>query len=172
MAEKAVAFWEQHVLANVPPAADAERDDLGIEAQGATQVYRDDPELVEAMRLLREAKMLAKEAATIEETAKARVKELIAEPGVYAGPGFRLHYRQDPGRTTFDRKALAGARPLDRLKVLEVLGRWGDQTGWDGRAARDIAIAVAASDCDIDLTQFEQRGEPFPTLRPYFLSED
>ena len=174
MVEKATEFWYNHVIPRVPPSpTDDDTERLTIEAQGGTAVRRDDPEFVEAMRLLREAKTLSKEAAQIEETAKERILALVnEEPNCYTGPGYRAYLRLNEGRTTFDKKALAANRPLDRTSV------WAELIPALHRLAplalpEQIEEVVATvGKCHLDLAKFEKQGKPFTSLRPYFTGGD
>ncbi len=173
MVEEAVAFWQNHVIPRIPPAPEARDEALASELHGVgdTRITRNDPEFVEAMRLLHEAKVLKAESEAIEGQAKERVEELLGDAmGCFEGPGFRLYRRTQDGRVAFDKKALAGARPLDRLKVGAILGPMMQQTQIDDRQF-ELACQQIGSLCDLDLTQFEKKGQSFTTLRPYFGGE-
>lgn len=172
MVTKAITFWQGNVLAKIPPTLTEGEAAMQIEAIGNTTVRREDPAFVEAMQMLREAKQLAAEAELIEETAKARVKELVEnKPGCYVGPGYRLHLTQIAGRSTFDKKALAGAKPLDRLKVGAVLQPLFMKSAVFS-SEMERAIETIGRDCNLDLTQFEKQGAPYVTLKPYFVGGD
>lgn len=170
MVEAATRFWNDHVIPRIPPEDD-ERDRAvaaELHSVGDTRIMRTDAEFVAAMDLLHEAKRLKAEAETIEETAVARVKELIEEkPGCYEGPGYRLYLREQKGRTSFDKAALAKNRPLDRLKVGAVLMPL-LQNSRDLTQDEIEATIKEVGACDIDLAQFEKQGKPFTTLRSYF----
>jgi putative phage-type endonuclease len=170
MVEQAATFWNEHVLKRVPPEPDPRDEAIAAELHsvGDTRIMRDDADMIAAMDLLREAKRLSSEAELIEETAKERIKELIEDkPGCYEGPGYRLYLRESPGRVTFDKKALAGAKPLDRVAVGAVLTKyWNAPTPMFSTQFEQMIVEVGRA--NLDLAQFDKQGKPFTSLRPYF----
>lgn len=168
MTQRLVEFWESHVVTRVaPPAEDADRERLDIRASDGKLPLHvvTDPVMIEALANLREAKTLARNAKQIEEDAKAAIVGIVGEEyAVYQAPGMRLSYTQQDGRATFDKKALAGSKPLDRLKVGEVLGPYFTRgIGITDRELEEIIPAIGKA--ALDLTQFEARGEAFPVMR-------
>ncbi|MGH3426863.1 MAG: YqaJ viral recombinase family protein [Mycobacteriales bacterium] len=171
--EKAVIFWNEYVLKRVPPPADASDESLAKEltASGGTVTRRTDADFIAAMDLLREAKQLTAEAELVEEAAKERVREVLGEEtrGCFEGPGSRLYVREQAGRVTFDKAALAGAKPLDRLSVGAVV-----IDGIRPYVPADVLASVYSElqRCTLDLKQFEKQGKPFTTTRAYFFGGD
>src|SRR6266571_2198632 len=164
-------FWHEHVQKVVPPpasgmlhAALTELDEMPpIEGQ---LVQRDDPEWAEAAVNLAQARTLRGSAEAVEEAAISRVKELAGSLGVYEGGDLRVYWKQQPGRVTFDKKALAASQPLDRMKVFAALAEY------KGPAVPLDLIAGISEDlakCGVDFNQFEKVGKPFETFRSYFL---
>ncbi len=169
MVERAVHFWREHVQKGVPPTEEqADQLKLAVEAVGGAEnlVRRDDIAFAEAVSMLREAKALAAEAETIEDQAKARVKELIGDkPGVYLASGVRLAYTLATGKKSFDRRALAAIGPVDRLKLFSALADCGE-------AGLAVAESLWRADIALDLSQFETTGKPYTTLRATFFGDD
>ena len=167
--ERLAAFWHEHVLTRVAPPAtevDEERIELARLAGEVTVTTRDEPEFQAAVAMYREARDIHVETEAVLEEAKARVKDMLAGvPGVYVGPGYRLNYIMTKGRASFDQKALAAAKPLDRLKVGALL-----QPLLDMSQAGSLVESTIQQlgTCELDLKQFTKTGAPFLTLRPTF----
>lgn len=175
MTGQLVDFWMNHVLKRVPPSpTDDDRERLEItRSEGTATLYKvtaaDDADLVQAAHLLREARAVAVETEAVLDEAKAQVKALLGDRrGVFEGPDFRLSYTETAGRSSFDQKALAKAKPLDRLAVGALLAPLFEKAA-PGSEVEQIVASIGK--CDIDLTQFQKRGESFPTLRPTFVGE-
>lgn len=170
--EQLAAFWNDHILKQVPPPADdADFERLEIrKAEGTSKVFTvTDPALMEAMANLRDAKKIAKEAEAIEEDAKARIHELTKdELGIYRMPGIKLNHYASKGRSSFDKKSLVGTRPLDGIKVAASIVNYLSQIGYssDDAVARTVEIVSGTT---LDLTQFEKPGNPYTVMR---LSEE
>lgn len=153
-------FWHNHVLAGVrPEPAPVELPKLP-EVSGQV-VTRDDPEWADAIAMLAEAKELKASAEEIEAAAKERIQALAGGYGVFEGAGARVYWRMMPGRKSFDKRALAAARPLNRVLVREILQQHGI-----GRAVIDRIEAEAV----LDLDAFEKEGNPYAEFRCYFLA--
>jgi hypothetical protein len=125
---------------------------------------RSDTEFVEALSFLREAKALVKTAAEAEDEAKERFIEVVGDkPGIYELEGLgRVHYQDREGRSGFDAKALAGAKPLDRLSVGVILQPYLNDGSLPEKAIKQIGEA------NLDLTRFEKKGKGYRELRAYF----
>jgi putative phage-type endonuclease len=165
--EISVKFWRDHVEKKVPPLA-PKPDKTLVEFYAAPgEVVRvDTDEYREAMSLLRQAKEFLSEGETLESLAKDRVKDAVGRvKGKYDGPGGKIYWTDQAGRRTFDHKSLAGMKPLDPLKVMEVL-----RTEFGAVTFKKIVAAL--KDCDMDLTAFFKQGQPFETMRPYFTAEE
>lgn len=176
--EQEVKFWTQHVVPRVepPPVTLAIAAPEGVElpeVEGAI-ITRDDPEWAEAAEQLAQARTLRESAEAIEATAEQRVKELMVTPGVVEGANLRAYWKTQPGRTTFDKKALAGSKPLDPLAVGATVSIWanGLKKKLTPVQLEDVNVGgllMALGETTLDLTKFERVGKPFETFRPYFL---
>lgn len=161
--DRMVDFWTNYVLKRVPPPAEfADQERLEIRRiEGEAKLYAvTDPEQVEAFVNLRDAKKLKADAEALEEDARAHVDEILGENfGIYTAGGVRATYSQAKGRSSFDRKALEGAKPLDRIKVGELLTPYFKL----GTVPEDVIKAIG--EANLDLTQFDKPGKPYGTLR-------
>jgi putative phage-type endonuclease len=118
----AVKFWNENVLAGLAPQEDAAATETGIEKSGEV-TFRDDEAFVRRALSLREAVELKRDAEELFENAKKDILEAIEEEcGIYECPGLRLHYTDQPGRKSFDKKALAKAHPEIDLSTFEKQG--------------------------------------------------
>lgn len=165
-----VAFWTEHVMKRVPPPAvqaDEERIELARAEGTAKVVTVTDPLVIEAMQNLRDAKKLAKDAETIEADAKARLVEFLGDNAfaVYNAPGVKVNWYPSKGRSSFDQKALAGARPLDRIAVGVALQPWLEAGERFVSAAEVERMIQAVGAADLDLSKFEKRGNDFGVMR-------
>lgn len=70
-----------------------------------------------------EAQQIRKDAEALEESAKARIEEMMAGSDVAELPGLRVYNREQAGRVTFDKKALAKAHPEIDLSQYEKHGK-------------------------------------------------
>lgn len=162
-------FWTEHVEKRVPPPA------LGMLHQALPEielpevdgeiVTREDPEFAAAAEMLQQAQRLVDDADLVKEQAIQRLKELVGGYGVFEGAGLRAYWKPQAGRKTFDRKALEGTRPLDRMKVLNALADYQDSV--DADFLKSLSDALGA--CDVDFAAFDKVGKSFDTFRPYFL---
>ncbi len=165
--EKEREFWICVETQQPPPEVVAEIVGQEIVVVG-TVTKRYDDEFAAAAATLREAKQLSKTAAELEDSAKAQLLELVEnQPGIYEVPGVgRIHYAVKPGRTTFDSKALANSKPLDRIatmaNVLQAINNIVPKA-WAGETIEQIL-----RDCDLDLSAFEKQGKSYVELRAYF----
>lgn len=124
--EKAAAFWTDHVLAKVPPfqADHGEKQEFEIATVGGDATLRDDEAFVSFAAKLREAKQLIADAEELYAMVMADGLALIEEtPGIYIGGGLTLHYKEQAGRKSFDKKALAAAYPEIDLSRFEKQGK-------------------------------------------------
>jgi len=159
--DRVSSFWLNHVVPKIPPVA-VELDEARLEIQRAEgAVPRIDlssnGQFCEVAAMLRDAKQLKAEAEILEAQAREQVLEYADGPGVYIGGDVRISYTFSRGRSSFDKKALAGAKPFDRIAtsaaVLKLCG---------GVASDAIA---ALRGCELDLTAFEKQGASFAVLR-------
>lgn len=170
--EAEIRFWREHVEKRVPPPAGGmlhqALPDLDLpEVQAGEVVERDDPEWAEAAQNLLQARSLRETADAVEATAIARVKELAGKTGVYEGADLRVYWREQPGKKSFDRKALEAAKPLDPIATLAAIGRWAADVG---TPITDFGpLMERLEPCRVDFAQYDKVGKPFETFRPYFL---
>jgi len=124
MFTRAVAFWHDHILAQVPPGViDADKPKIEFQKVGGVVVKRDDPQFAEAAELLREAYALKADSDELMRLAKTRMKEVVeGEFGKYEGAGLRLSYYQSQGHKSFDKKRLAAEHPEIDLSRYENQG--------------------------------------------------
>lgn len=166
--QQLAAFWNNHVVPRIPPPAeDNDYERLEIrKAEGFAKVFTvEDPALMEALRNLRDAKKIKAEADLIEIDAKARIHELTKdELGIYRMPGLKLNHYPSKGRSSFDKKALAGARPLDRISVGVALTPLLNQP-YQLSNAEIEAIIQQVGKADLDLSKFEKQGDDFTVMR-------
>lgn len=125
---------------------------------------RNDAEFLEAMAMLREAKAVEATAEQVVLEAKERVLEVVGERhGIFEAEGIgRLHHSQREGRKTLDEKALANARPLDRVAVGVALMPYFES----GVIPEKVVESIGK--CDLDLSQFKKQGRAFDEIRTYF----
>lgn len=159
--EVAGNFWKNHVEPRIPPEPQAPTPKIDLPETGGELVSRTDEAWADAVRDLREAKEIKAEAEELEKRAKERLIELAGGFGVFEGAGARIYYRQMPGRKTFDKKALASAKPLNRVLVRQAL--------FDrGISATEADLILDG--CELDLELFEKAGSPYAEFRAYFLT--
>lgn len=154
-------FWHDHVIAEVRPEPAPVALPQLPEVKGEV-ITRDDPEWADAISMLAEARELTASAKDLETAAKARIQDLAGEHGVFEGAGARIYWREMAGRRTFDRKALAASRPVDRQALIQILT---EKAGITEAQAASVADA-----CALDLESFEKQGKPFNEFRTYFLT--
>jgi putative phage-type endonuclease len=124
MLARAVAFWENHIIPQVPPMPiDADKPKIEFQKVGGVVVKRNDPQFAEAAELLREAYALKADSDELMRLAKTRMKEVVeGEFGKYEGAGLRLSYYQSQGHKSFDKKRLAAEHPEIDLSRYENQG--------------------------------------------------
>ncbi len=163
MIEKEREFWT--LVETMTPPEDIVSEIRGQEIVVVGNVTkRSDAEFVEAISFLREAKSLVKTAQQAEDEAKERFVEVVGDkPGIYEVEGIgRIHYQDREGRSGFDDKALAGAKPLDRLKVGAILSPFFEMNMLPEHIFQELGAA------NLDLTQFAKKGKGYRELRAYF----
>lgn len=104
-------FWN-HVLSRTPPPpVAADKAKFEFERVSGEVVMRTDREFATAAEELFDAYRLRKDAESLYDLAKDRLKVVVGGLGKFEGAGLRLHYAMQEGRRTFDQKALARAHP-------------------------------------------------------------
>jgi putative phage-type endonuclease len=160
-------FWNEHVIPQVPPEEDAAQRVVLPKVEGRL-VVRNDEAFGQSLRALADAQADAKGAASFVDAAKANLLDVInSENGVYENDEYRVYYTPVAGRVTFDKKALAAAKPIDPTALLVALA--GAEIDGDTlhRIHATLAVAATKGELHIDLSQFEKRGDDFSTLRIY-----
>ena len=165
-----VDFWRERVEQRVPPpslqAVLAPPANMPEVTSGSI-VQREDPEWAEAVESYKQAVTLAETAELVEVGAKARLKELMGEFGCAEGADLRAYWRQMPGRKTFDRKALEGAKPLDGILVGAAIVEWlQDPTTSEGMLFERL------KECRVDFAAFEKQGAAYEEFRAFRLKPE
>lgn len=114
LVDAAVAFWNDHVILNVPPPLPEIPLVTAPKVGGDAKVV-DDELVVEALAVYAEAKRVADEAQSALDAAKNALKETLPEKGSYKLPGATVNYTMEPGRRTVDKAALI-AHGIDPTK--------------------------------------------------------
>lgn len=120
----AADLWVNHIEPQIPPTVnDADKPQIEFQKTSGSVTPRDDDSFREAALLLREANQLKKDGEELYDLAKTKVLDAIESiPGCYEGSGLRLHYTEQVGRKSFDKKALAAAHPEIDLSRFEKTG--------------------------------------------------
>ena len=159
-------FWNEHVVPRKPPK-DADKKEMRVElpkVEGRLRDMSGNATFGAALDVYKQAQLRAKEAEEYQEAAKKHLLGVLhEEPGVYENEDYRVYYTKVDGRKTFDKKALAGVRPLDRLKVAAEL----NEAIRDGDNFTMIATQIHSGELDLDLSEFEKQGNDFLTLRVF-----
>lgn len=163
MIQKEIEFWSLVETMTPPPDVIAEIRGSEIIVVGSV-TKRTDTAFTESLSFLKEAKALVKTAEAAEEEAKERFIEMIGDkPGIYEVEGIgRVHYSEREGRSGFDDKALAGAKPLDRISVGAILAPFFEMNVLPEHVIQELGQA------NLDLTKFAKKGKPYRELRAYF----
>ncbi len=106
-------FWFNNIMKNVRPEPMAGPIiDMPITSTGEV-VKLDNPEWLEAVADLREARDLKKDATMINAEAQLKLQKLMGAAGadVAEGGGARIYFKEQSGRKKFDVKAFAKANP-------------------------------------------------------------
>jgi hypothetical protein len=86
--------------------------------------FRDDESFIAKSVALIEAIQLVSDAEQLFEMAKKEIIEAVEDlPGIYECGGLRVHYSEQEGRKTFDKKALAAKHPEINLSDFEKVGK-------------------------------------------------
>ena len=163
--ERAHAWWQAHIV-NRDPVEDAVAPDNIPEVAGEITV-RTDALFIESANELLEARDVRKAAEELYKAAKADFVELVGEKGIYEADGARVHYQERAGRVTFDKKALAASLPLDPFKVLAFFSEL-PISPLQLSGFLEL-LREKGEELQLDLSQFEKRGESVDDIRPYRL---
>jgi len=122
-------FWYHNVAAHVPPAEApieptvAQQLEKMAAAAPGELIVRNDPDWADAARQWCEAEELLDTAAHLQDEAQATLKKLMGGHSAVEGAGLRVYWRQQAGRRTLDKGALAGAHPEIDLTKYEKQGK-------------------------------------------------
>lgn len=161
-------FWNENVVPRVPPPTITEPAVKLPKHDGKVKDKAKDPAFGVAVEAYLSAQDMVKEAESLQTAAKQKlIDEVHGEAGVYETLTHRVYYTAVDGRTTFDKKALAQVKPIDRLKLtLEMQAIYAAGQGFN-EAWADLGEAIHLGKCDLDLSEFETKGSDFMTLRVY-----
>jgi len=162
-------FWHQHVEKRIPPPETpnttpelvAQLAKAEQAAGGGELIVRSDVEWCEAARMYLEAKELGETSENLLASAKEKLQGLMGQKGAVEGGGLRVYWSEQDGRVTFDRKALEGSAPLDRLAVAAAINQrvMSDDT--------KVAILSDLVHCGVNLKTFEKQGKAFEVFKAY-----
>lgn len=155
-------WWEKYVLTDTPPPEQVRELPKDLPKVEGEIVQRTDAEWAEAARLWTQMKGILDEAKEMEGAARAQLRSLM-ELGAAEGAGVRCYLRANPGRRTFQQKALVAARPVDREKLIAILTT---KAGITEEQAASVADACAL---DLDDDRFFKVGNAYETFTPYVL---
>lgn len=175
-------FWEQHVMAGLPPDAaqwrllEAEGAPAVLESTGALTVVKD-PEVMDLGRELLEANAMQKRGEALVEALYGKMKgwmesqpEDVRTDRIEVPKVGKFTIVRQSGRATFRADTLRAAKPIDRDKFF----RWLDGVSMgvmhDPTLDRDAVLHALRSpdllaSLDLDLAAFEGRGAPFSFLK-------
>jgi predicted phage-related endonuclease len=123
--DAAQRFWNCHVLTGIPPElSNGKKPEFEIAKGNGTVTFRDDESFIAKSVALIEAIQLVSDAEQLFEMAKKEIIEAVEDlPGIYECGGLRVHYSEQEGRKTFDKKALAAKHPEINLSDFEKVGK-------------------------------------------------
>lgn len=123
---KVAYFWNNHVITKIAPEIESQEKSAQIEIAnvGGEATIRDDDAFINFAQELREAKQLQNDAEELLAIVQKKGLDLIEnQPGIYVGGGLTLHYKEQAGRVSFDKKALAATHPEIDLSRFEKQGK-------------------------------------------------
>ncbi len=166
-------FWQNHVLAGVPPTdfsrLPGELPFPSLDPEVHTLTTVDAIEVVTRLITYRSMWREGEELYTdFREIAKHYLVDIGCEKVNVPGVG-KLYYTARDGRRTFDDKALAAHRPLDWDKVRDLLENTAAEHGLDRNSP---PITELLDHCTLDLAQFTKQGSPYRDFRTYPAKEE
>jgi putative phage-type endonuclease len=168
--QAAQTFYNDHILTEKPPSDTGWRVPSAlVKAQTEVIELAETPELRAAIDAYAEARDLAKTGEDLQKQARGQMIELLGPSrGALRIGNDTLHFSARQ-KTSFDKKALLAARPIDRQKLFGLMAKTMDPT----LAGPKILQAILEKeDVTIDLAQFEKRGAPYDELRLYLRGDD
>lgn len=120
---RAVLFWENLKRGIRPAEEQSSADQIVLPEVGGEMVTLTGGDALAAAAGLIEAQNIKKDAEELEALAKARIVELMAGADVAELPGLRIYNREQAGKISFDKKALAKEHPKIDLSRFEKQGK-------------------------------------------------
>jgi predicted phage-related endonuclease len=160
-------FWHEHVLKEIPPPADGYSIDVPVNDSPIVKI--DDPELLDALDALREAKAIKKEVKLSHDLALERIKTMLPGLGTYEAEGdefgrvHRLTYSKSEGRRTPDMDRLRGAGLLDPIKVWAYIDDFLRDLGENNVDPR--YLDELREQCRANLDDYMKQGDAFTSVR-------
>lgn len=151
-------FWEKYVKTDTMPPLPLPPEGLPETVRGEIVAAVDGYD--EAALAYAEASALVKEAEAIKEAAKAALGTLLLDhqADVMQSSLFRTYYREQEGRVTFDKAALAKVQPVDAGKLALALLEYG---------LTPTGVQTLLAETRLDLDPFHKRGKPFRSIANY-----
>jgi putative phage-type endonuclease len=160
-------FWNKYVVAKEPPPTVNVEFKVDLPKVEGELVMRNDPDWQETARRYVEALALREDAENLVQAGKDQLKSLMGGYGAVEGAGLRCYFSQRAGRKTFDKKALANAKPLDREKVFAVVSGMVAKGELEPHDGRDVIKALGDGGCELELEAFDKIGDPYDDFRTY-----
>lgn len=164
-------FWTRWVETDTPPPDDQALPPIELPDAKGDVVKVQDPRLDTLAGEYFEASEVVKMAEAIKEDVKEKLRQLFGKNPVVEGEWSRLYFGFQGGRTTFDHKALASVRPVDRARVAaEVMSLLGAESMGPLDFQACIGAVSAMLDRSVlDLAPFTKVGKSFETFKAYHL---
>lgn len=164
-----VEWWERHVVKRVPPEETAKFEipaDAQIPAGEVTRIVT--PEFLAQAARYWDARELSEMAEALLEEEKARLIKAMGGALVVETDDYRFIHRHTKRGTTFDKKALEAAQPLDFAKIGQLV-----QDHFGGKIPESFVallheIRAAAR---MDMSQFDKLSAPSQPFKPYRLKK-
>lgn len=164
IADRAAAFWVDHIKARVRPEVEAAPPAAAIPIKAGEAVKRDDPEWAEAVAMLVEARDTKKTAELLEQYAREKVRETMGAAEIVQGAGYVVTYKEQPGRRNVKLEELVAAAPLDPFAVQGLLAE---------RALMTLKeITEITPRLRLNLENYVTQARPFRSFRIYPLKAE
>lgn len=154
--ERVEEWWDRHIIKGEPAPSGV--DPIELPTIGVSVERREDDELLEH---LTDQFLSGRELKSDAEGGMGLMKDAIASHlgalGTFETANARIHHKVRQGRRTFQAKALAAHRPLDRERVRELL---------ESLPLSDATLDIDSTleGMEIDLDQFYKVGGDYTTL--------
>jgi len=157
-------FWHQNVLKGVPPSHVIPEPPPIPDLSGEL-VTVDDPAMAASLGKIIEQHGVKKEAEKLIKGLKVEAGTISFALGAekMAVPEGKVYVSWREGRKRFNRKLLEAHRPLDRDMVRKALWTAAELTS----VPAPESIEGILADCTLNLSGFEQQGDPYQDFRVY-----